>query len=145
MTEKQESALACFGRGLNCSQAVVSVFCEEYGLDKTTALKLACGLGGGFRSGEVCGAVSGAILIIGLKDGQGTAEDTVSKASCYAKTEEFIKAFKQKHDTILCREIIGFDISTEEGKKLSQDKSIFRAKCDEVVRSAVCLLEDSGY
>ena len=145
MTERQKSAITCFRSGLNCSQAVFSVFCEDYGLDKTVALKLACGLGGGFRSGEVCGAVSGTIMIIGLKNGQSVAEDTASKASCYAKTEEFIKAFKEKHGTILCRDIIGIDISTEEGKKQAQDKSLFRAKCDEVVKSAVGMLEDSGY
>ena len=145
MTDKQESAMACFGSGFNCSQAVLSVFCEEYGLDKITALKLACGLGGGFRSGEVCGAVSGAILVVGLKGGNSTAEDKELKANCYAKTEEFIKAFKKMHNTIICREILSVDISTEEGRKQAQDKNLFRTKCDEVVSSAVGILEDLGY
>jgi len=142
---RQELAITRFGKGFNCAQSVLSVFCEKYGLEMETAMKLACGLGGGFRQGEICGAVSGAVLVIGLKDGQYIAEDAVSKANCYAKTDELIKRFKEKYSTIICRELIGVDISTEEGRKQALDKSLFRKICDDMVKNTIVILEEMGY
>ncbi|MEA5144351.1 MAG: C-GCAxxG-C-C family protein [Oscillibacter sp.] len=73
---KVNEALACFNDGFNCSQAILSTYCEEFGLDKKTALQLSCGLGAGMgRLGETCGAVSGAYLLIGLKYGKFSKED----------------------------------------------------------------------
>jgi C_GCAxxG_C_C family probable redox protein len=145
MSANQELAVGLFKSGLNCAQAVISVFCEKYGMDKETAHKIACGLGGGFRSGEVCGAASGAVLVVGLKYGQCKAEDAESKANCYAKTEEFLGKFREKNRSIVCREILGIDISTENGKKHAQEKALFRTICDDMVKSAVMILEDLGY
>ena len=145
MSNKTEKALMVFGSGFNCAQAVISVFCEDYSLNQCTAAKLACGLGGGFRSGDICGAVSGAILVIGLKHGQGVVDDVVSKKLCYAKTEEFLKAYKNDNNSIVCRELLGIDISTEEGRKQAQDQNLFRVKCDKLVESAISLLEEQGY
>ena len=67
-----EMAEAKFREGYNCAQSVLFSFCEELGLDAETALKLSCGLGAGMgRQGEVCGAVSGGIVVLGLKFGRG--------------------------------------------------------------------------
>ena len=145
MESKKDKALACFGKGFNCAQAVLSVFCEKYGLDNETALKISCGLGAGVRSGEVCGAVSGAVLVVGLKLGHHTAEDKESKANCYAKTEEFLNEFRKAHNTIICRDLLGVDISTEDGRTQAQDRNLFSTICDNLVVSAVIILEDLGY
>jgi len=145
MSTKQEEAVASFIGGFNCAQAVLSVFCEKYGLDQETALKTACGLGGGFRSAEVCGAASGAVLAIGLRYGQNKIEDTASKVNCYAKTEEFLNAFKAENSSIICREILCLDISTEDGRAQAISRDLFKVKCPELVRSAVCILEQLGY
>ena len=61
MNLREESATKLFGSGFNCAQSVIAVFCEKYGMDKETALKISGGLGGGFRSGDICGAVSGMV------------------------------------------------------------------------------------
>ena len=145
MVSKQDAASAVFSSGFNCAQSVFSVFCEKYGIDKEAAFKLSGGLGGGFRSGEVCGAVSGAVLVVGLKYGQYIAEDKEAKLICNAKTEEFLNEFRKRNNSIICRDILGVDTSTEDGRKQAMDRNLFRTICDDMVRSAVLILEDLGY
>lgn len=145
MSERQESAASDFANGFNCSQSVLCAFCEKYGLSREEALKIVCGLGGGFRCGEVCGAVSGAVIVIGLKYGHYIAGDMESKNNCNSKTKEFISLFKEKHNSIICRDILGIDISTDEGRELARSKNLFRTVCVDMVKGAVSLLEDLGY
>ncbi len=145
MNLKQDTACELFNTGFNCSQSVLAAFCESYGLDRKTALKAACGLGGGCRSGEICGAVSGAVITIGLKHGHSQPEDAESKANCYAKTEEFLNAFKAKNGNIICREILGHDISTKEGMEQARSKNLFKTTCVDMVKSAASILEELCY
>jgi len=145
MDSKRDIALYGFQNGFNCAQAVCSVFCEKYGLDKDTALKVSCGLGGGLRSGEVCGAVSAAVLVIGLKYGHCKADDMVAKVNCQKKTEEFLDVFREKNNTIICRELLGIDTSKGDGRKQAQDRNLFRIICDELIKDVISALEDLGY
>lgn len=145
MSTKQELAISYFNNGFNCSQAVLSVFCENYGMDKETAFKAACGFGGGVRLGEICGAVSGAVLVIGLKYGQYIAEDSETKGYCYSKTVEFLNAFKLKNQTVVCREILGYDISKKDEYEQALNQNLFKTTCVDMVKSAVLLLEELGY
>lgn len=145
MSTKQDLAAEIFNSGFNCSQSVLAAFCESYELDRNTALKAACGLGGGCRSGEICGAVSGAVITIGLKHGFNQPGDTETKANCYAKTEEFLNAFKTKNGSILCRELLGCDISTAEGMAQARSKNLFKTTCVDMVKSAASILEQLGY
>lgn len=94
MSTKIEKATELFKSGYNCSQAVLGAFGEDFSLSIDTALKIACGLGSGARSAEICGAVSGAILVIGLKYGSHNANQ---KELCNTKTEEFVKLFREKN------------------------------------------------
>lgn len=145
LTAKQETALALFNNGLNCAQTVLAAFCDRYGLEEETAIRMAGGLGSGFRSGDVCGAVSGAVLVIGLKYGQRSVEDKGAKLLCYEKTEEFIKAFRAKHGSICCRDIIGCDLSTPEGREQANREGLFGTICAGKVKSAIDLLIELGY
>lgn len=111
--DKKEEALNIFNNGFNCSQAVLSVFCEDLGLDKNIALKISTGFGGGLRKGEVCGAVSGAIMSLGLKSGHFIEGDTESKSKSYALTKEFIRRFEEKNESIICKNLLGYDLSKE--------------------------------
>ena len=86
---KAEEAIEIFSKGFNCSQAVFAVFSESYGIEKESALKIACGFGGGMRNCEVCGAVTGAVMVIGARYGHRSESDTEGKAYCYKKTREF--------------------------------------------------------
>ena len=145
MNSKIERAAALYNSGFNCAQSVLAVFCEEYNTDIETALKLSSGLGGGFRCGEICGAVSGAVLTIGLKYGQYDAEDKVSKAECNNKTVEFIELFREKHGSIVCRELLKHDIRVKEEYAEAQSKNLFKTTCVDMVKSAVALLCELGY
>ena len=92
MTHK-EKAMKIFYEKFNCSQAVLGAYAEEYGLTVDQAMKVAACFSGGVRKGEVCGAVSGAIMVIGLKYGEGTDY----KAIAYPKAAEFMDRFKEKN------------------------------------------------
>lgn len=129
--EKREEAIKLHQQGFNCAQAVFSVFCDAYGISRETAAQLACGLGGGVRSGEICGAVTGAALVIGLKYGSKNPEDVEQKQACNKKTAEMVKKFREEYGTVICRELL----QGEEKKGV----------CNRAIRSAVALLEEQGY
>ncbi len=134
-----------FAAGFNCSQSVFAVFAEKYGLSKETALKIGCGFGGGMRNAEVCGAVTGAIMVIGLRYGHCTSENTDGRTLCYEKTKEFTEAFKAKNKSIICRELLGYDISKPEKMQAAAEKNLFKTTCVDMIVSAVETLEELGY
>ena len=118
MNEQVKKASDFFGNGLYCSQSVLGAFSEKYGIDEKLAFKISCGLNSGVRCADVCGVVSGAILVIGLK-----YED--DKAVCNLKTEEYIKTFKDKNGSIICRDLLGCDISTPDGMEKAITEKLF--------------------
>lgn len=141
MESKAQEAVSFFREGFNCSQAVFSTYCELFGLDRETALKIATPFGGGMRQGEVCGAVAGALMLIGLKDGQYLADDKTAKENAYTLTEAFMDQFKKRHGSCRCRELLGVDIGTEAGRNLARDKGLFNAVCPLFVSDAVQIIE----
>ncbi len=145
MGVKAEHAKGLFAEGFACSQAILAAFCENYGLDRETALKLSCGLGGGVKSGDVCGAVSGAVLVVGLKYGQTSAADKDARRLCSLKTEEFLRAFKEKHGHISCRSLLGCDITSPEGREQAMRDKLFTTRCVDFVADAAAILENAGY
>ncbi|MCL2409490.1 MAG: C-GCAxxG-C-C family protein [Oscillospiraceae bacterium] len=143
MQNKSEVATELFADGkFNCSTSVFTAFCEEYGVDLTVARRLACGLGGGCRAGEICGAVSGGVMVVGLKHGQNRPGDTAARERCYAKTQEFTKAFLDKKSTLTCKGLLGADVSTDEGRAFMQAN---RHICVAAVQTAAEVLEEQGY
>lgn len=143
MNEKEEKALKLFDNGFNCSQAVLGAFCNKHGMDEELAMKLACGFGGGIRCGEVCGAVTGAIMVIGLKYGQYIAEDKESKAKCYELTSYFMEEYAKRNGSVVCRELLGFDMRDKEVAAKFSGK--IREVCPNVIKTAVLLLEEMGF
>ena len=145
MTKKEENARQLFANGYNCAQSVFASFCEEYGMDKNLALKIANGLGGGIRNGEVCGAVSGAVLAIGLKYGFYIERDIEQKNLCNAKAIEFVNKFKGENGSILCRDLLGIDIRAPEDFLTPEAKESVKKVCPEMVAAAVRALESMGF
>jgi len=134
MTDLPEAAVNCFSRSFNCSQAVFSTFAPQFGMDEKTALKLASPFGGGIaRRGEICGAVSGALLTLGLARG---ADTPAGKEEIYRLSQEFMRRFEEKHGTLLCRELIGCDIRTPAGYQAAAEKRVFVTICPALVREA---------
>lgn len=145
MSAYSEKAVELFNGGFNCGQSVFAAMSEKYGMSKETALKAAGGLGGGMRCGEVCGAVSGAVLIIGLKYGQYIEGDQESKSKCNGETAAFIERFRKENGKILCRDILGCDISVKDGMEKAKRDNLFKTTCISMITSAVRVLEEMGY
>ena len=140
MKSKVEDAVNCFSEGFNCSQSILSAYCEEFGMDKKTALKIACGLGAGMGSlQETCGAVTGAYMLFGLMHGKFMKEDKESKEKTYSMVREFAARFIERNGTTKCREILGFNLLTEDKQKA---KERFSEICPKIVRSAAEIIED---
>jgi C_GCAxxG_C_C family probable redox protein len=140
---KTNKAAALFKEGFNCCQAVLSSFALELGLDRTTALRVASSFGGGMaQMGEVCGAVTGALMVLGLKYGRTKAEDLEAKERNYERVGEFVKRFKALYGSILCGDILGADMSTPEGRLKIKEKNLVATLCPKFVETAARILED---
>jgi len=139
---KTELAIELFTGGFNCATSVLLSFCEEYGLEPETAAKLACGLGGGCVVGEICGAASGAVLVIGLKHGQSTYDDLAAKTDCYEKTKQLTESFAERNGYLTCRELLEHNNVAEKTPEIAPLKKAF---CTGVVKNAVEILEQLGY
>lgn len=132
---KIEEAVETFKSGFNCSQSVISTYASELGLNRDLALLISSGFGGGLgRTGEVCGAVTGAIMALGLKHGY-TVFSNEAKEKVYSIVRDFITRFKEKNNSILCRELLGADINTPEGRERAH------IICPKLVGDAVEILE----
>jgi len=142
MSTKAEQAVERFRKGFNCSQAVLSSYSEQFGLDCEKAFKVATGFGGGMRMGDTCGAFTGALMVLGLKYGNTTVEDKKAKAKTYTKVKEYTKRFKTRNGSITCRELLGCDVSTSEGMKEAKNKGLFSSICPTVVQDAGEILEE---
>lgn len=128
-----------FAQGFNCAQAVLSAFADHYGLDVTTALKLASPFGGGVaRRGQVCGAVTGALLALALARGASVPE---GKEQVYLLAQEFLQKFEARHQAILCRDLLGYDISQPEEHQQAREAGIFKSQCPLFVRDAADILQ----
>lgn len=123
-----------FDEGCNCAQAVLAGFASRLGLDEETALKLASSFGGGVaRRGQICGAVSGGLMALGMGIGD---PSPAGKDANYARTGEFLRRFEALHQSILCRDLTGCDLTTPEGRQLASERDIHHTICTSLVRSA---------
>jgi C_GCAxxG_C_C family probable redox protein len=139
---RAQYASGSFKQGFSCSQAVFSAFSELFGLEVHQALKISQPFGGGIaRMGLTCGAVTGALLVIGLKYGRTQPEDEQAREKTYALAHDFIREFKARHATIVCRELIDVDLGTAEGHKQAVEQGIFKNLCAGFVQDAVEILE----
>lgn len=129
MTENQEKALALRADGCNCCQAVIAAMGERYGLSREDCMRVGAAFGGGMRRGEVCGAVSGALMVLGLRHGASAPDEQNKKKEADAKTIDYMKTFEQRFGSYLCRELIKAN-----GKKI----------CEQAVAGAVGVLEEMG-
>ena len=137
-----EKAVDYYSNNFNCTQGVFTTYAIEHGIDEKLALKLATNFGGGARKGELCGAVSGALMVLGLLYGHSESDDLDTKAKAYAMSEEYMNRFIQKNGSVVCRELRGYDLSKPEEKAVIMEKNLFRTLCPEMIRSAVEILDE---
>ncbi|HVP96821.1 C-GCAxxG-C-C family protein [Methanoregula sp.] len=139
---RADDAAALFTAGYSCSQAVCAAFAEDFGIDRTTALRISCGFGGGMaHTGNTCGAVTGALMVIGMKYGRTEIGDLAAKEKTYAIANAFITEFLHREHATRCTDLIGLDLSDPKNLAEARESDLFRTKCTGYVRDAAEILE----
>ncbi len=139
---KQEQAVTYFDRGFSCAQAVLATFAPRFGLAHELALRVAGAFGSGMAGmSRTCGAVTGAMMVIGLQEGKTEGDDSAARDQCYALVNEFVTRFEGRHGAIVCRELLGCDISTPEGTAYARQNNLFNERCPTFVEDAAEILE----
>ncbi len=143
MSDVGKTALEYFGRDYNCAQAVLRAVLEDKGMFMDEFPYLAAGLGGGVsHQGDTCGAVTGAILAIGMIASQFALDVKGHKNRTYHHGEKFIAKFKDEFDTVLCRELTGLDISDPAELERGRKTGVFEERCPKFVKRAAVLVSD---
>jgi C_GCAxxG_C_C family probable redox protein len=131
--------------GYNCAESVLLTFLDEWeryfrlGIDSSAATAFGGGIG---RMGNICGALSGALIVIGLAIGRTDPKDDESKQKAYAAARELFQHFKEKWGTLTCRELTGCDLTTEEGREKFRNAKIPQTKCAPIVEETTKIVAD---
>ena len=136
-----EIASELFSKRYYCSQAVLAAFADELGMTKEQALKVGACFGGGMCKAEVCGACTGALMALGLKYGMCVDGDLDSKQRANSYTVRFLDEFARLNGSYICRELLGCDISTDEGKAYARANGLYATECPKMIESAVLIAE----
>ncbi len=130
-----------FVDGSNCAQAVFTAFCEKYGIDRGSGMKLCSAMGGGIAyKGNTCGAVTGALMVIGLHYGQDTVIEDFNHGAVEMATE-FLRRFEALYSDTDCRGLLGYDISDPDQKEEIRSLGLFNTRCPGFVGGAAHILE----
>ncbi len=142
MSDKAQKARAYFDGGYNCAQAVFAAFAEEMNLDEKTALRLSSALGGGVGGlREVCGAVSGMALALGMLRGYDTP-DQATKERLYRETQGLAAAMGQEHGSLICRELLSLHGVSPSPTPALRDASYYTTRpCARFVETCAALLQ----
>ena len=143
MSEKTRHATERFRSGFNCSQSVLSAFAEDFGLSKDSCLRLASPFGSGIaRMQETCGAVTGALMAIGLKYGKGENGSEDDKALAYKHSLFLINEFKSRNKTICCRQLLDEHyMNSPEGMAKIMELDLYYTHCLKYIQDAVEITE----
>ena len=141
-TEHMERALQCFSDDLHCSQSILAAFSEECGITEAQAFRLGSCFGSGMRRGNVCGACTGAVMVLGLMYGETHAGDREGRRRTNELNDLMMIRFSEANGSCLCNDLLGCDIRTPEGVQYARDHHLFTEFCPKMVASAVRILED---
>jgi C_GCAxxG_C_C family probable redox protein len=146
MKTKEEIALAKFNEGYNCAQSVLYAYADELNIDKDFALRLTTGFGAGMaRHQEVCGAVSGGVIVLSLKNGRGENQGKEATEATYAKIRNLTSEIQAKRGSYLCRELLhNCDLTTAEGQALYKKNDYFNEICKPCISCVINAIEESG-
>ena len=137
-----EAAAEHFAKKYSCSQAIIMAFASRVGIDPGMSARIAASFGGGMARMEwTCGAVTGALMVIGLRFGHELAEDEDKKEKTYELVKTFLSKFNERNGTVSCRDLIGVDISTDQGHEQAEEQKLFENVCPKFVRDAAEILE----
>lgn len=140
-----EDAVKLFYEGYNCCQSVVGAYSDLFGMDREQAMKMSCSLGGGMaRMREVCGAVSGMALVAGLACGNTDPKNQAAKTHNYETVRGMAEKFKQEHQTIICREILGLRAAEKSAAPAERTQEYYKNRpCARMVETAARIVEET--
>ena len=139
MSNRQtQHAVELFSRNYNCAQSVYAGGATGKGLSEAQRLALAAPFGGGVaRQGEICGALTGALLALGESEGEAMAADPVAgRNALYERARQLTEAFREAHGAILCRELTGCALDTEAGQRAFKERGLHQNLCTKLVAFA---------
>ncbi len=139
--DNQQYANQCFDNGMNCSQAVVSKFWERWAGSGQDGLRASAGFGGGMKQASHCGAVTGAYMVLGLYAGQQSEDIHEVKRIAGELVGDFTSRFQQLCGSVICRDLLGHDISTPEGLAKARQEDQFKKVCRPLVGDALDVLD----
>ena len=142
----EEKAVQAFRSGANCAQSVVVAFHEELDMDEATALRLASSFGGGIgRLREVCGAVSGMLMVYGMLCGYDDISDQEAKKAHYTHVQALVNRFREIHGTFICRELLELQKGeNSDPTPTERNAQFFHARpCADYVATAAKLLDEA--
>ncbi len=146
-SERGEKARDNFLQGYNCAQSVVLAFedvLDEAGIDANVAARLSSPFGGGMgRMREVCGAVSGMLMVLGLVEGYDDPKAFAAKKELYARVQELAGAYAQENGSIVCRELLGLGKGSSEATPERRTDAYYRKRpCPELCACAARILAE---
>jgi C_GCAxxG_C_C family probable redox protein len=143
-THRIDLTCSRFSEGFSCSQSVLTAFAPDLGLDADAALRVSAAFGGGMgRTGGTCGAVTGALMVLGLRYGP-TVADKAAKELTYEQARDFIARFEARYGATSCADLLGVNIGMPEGHSAAREANVFKTVCPALVTSAVAILEEMG-
>jgi C_GCAxxG_C_C family probable redox protein len=138
-----DQAVAMFDEGYSCAQSLLGVYGPLFGLDRENALRLAAPFAGGIsRTDGPCGAVTGAILVLGLKYGHSHPDDEAGADRIRQLTRDFLARYRERKGSTLCTDILGANLSVPADLERVEAGDLYDVSCPDAVRTAACLLEE---
>lgn len=122
---------------IHCSQVVLGELGEDLGYDKEELYRMSCPFGGGMSRGDTCGCVTGALMAIGIQFGNDTPGNIQQDQLCQEKAKQFQAEFLEKHGSLLCRELLGYDFRDPEQRKEAMEQGIVMNTCPDLALSAI--------
>jgi len=141
MTEPATS-VERFLNGYGCSQAILTQFCERFHMDQLTALKISSAFPAGMQRAGICGAVTGAYMVLGLNFADQDSCRSAGRKEVYEAVAEFTRRFRKRHQTLDCKGLLGCNIMTPEGRETAKQQNLFKTVCPKFVEDAADILQE---
>jgi C_GCAxxG_C_C family probable redox protein len=132
-----ETAAARFQQGYNCAQSVLLTMFEHWKGKSELIPRIATPFGSGIgRCGSVCGALTGGLMALGIKYGT-NKPSSKERSKAYGLAQTLYKKFEKQNGSVLCYDLIGYDLSNSEDARRAREAKVFDEKCVSIVRKAV--------
>jgi C_GCAxxG_C_C family probable redox protein len=136
-----EQAVALYKQGYTCTQSILASFAKRYNLPQDLAFRIGEPFGAGTScTSDMCGSVTGAIMVLGLQYGSAHSDDEAARSYTYQHVNELIQQFKEIHGSIQCSDLLGYDLSDPQQLLTVWEKGLFMQVCPIFVRDASRIL-----